>query len=249
MTRGLCIVTGASRGIGAATAIAAAKAGWDVAVNYVANRGAATQVVNEIRECGRKAIAIQADVAQEVNVMRLFKQAEDELGAVTALVNNAGTTGKITRVEDMSSEAMKSVLELNVLATMICSREAVRRMSTKRGGDGGVIVNVSSISPRIGSANEFVHYAASKGAVDVWTVGLAREVAADGIRVNAVAPGMINTELHAAAGDPERAHRNAPSIPMGRAAEPQEVASAIVWLLGDEATYCAGAILEVSGGR
>ena len=206
-------------------------------------------MVNEIRECGRKAIAIQADVAQEVNIMRLFKQAEDELGAITALVNNAGTTGKITRVEDMSSEAMKSVLELNVLATMICSREAVRRMSTKRGGGGGVIVNVSSISPRIGGANEFVHYAASKGAVDVWTVGLAREVAADGVRVNAVAPGMINTELHAAAGDPERAHRNAPSIPIGRAAEPEEVASAIVWLLGDEAAYCAGAILEVSGGR
>ena len=245
MTRGLCIVTGASRGIGAATAIAAAKAGWDIAVNYVTDLDAATQVVNEIRECGRKAIAIQADVAQEVNIMRLFKQAEDELGAITALVNNAGTTGKITRVEDMSSEAMKSVLELNVLATMICSREAVRRMSTKRGGAGGVIVNVSSISPRIGGANEFVHYAASKGAVDVWTVGLAREVAADGVRVNAVAPGMINTELHAAAGDPERAHRNAPSIPIGRAAEPEEVASAIVWLLGDEAAYCALSLIHI----
>ncbi|MEE2803993.1 MAG: SDR family oxidoreductase [Pseudomonadota bacterium] len=249
MTRGLCLITGASRGIGAATAVRAAEAGWDVAVNYVSNHDAANAVVDAVTNQDRRAVAIQGDVSRESDVIRLFEQAEKQLGPIRALVNNAGTTGRITRVEDMTTAAMKKVLELNVLATMMCSREAVRRMSTRRGGAGGVIVNISSIAPRIGSANEFVHYAASKGAVDVWTWGLAREVAGEGIRVNAVAPGMIKTELHDAAGDPDRAERYAKTIPMGRSAEPEEVASAIIWMLSEEAGYCAGSILEVSGGR
>ena len=249
MSKGLLIVTGGSRGIGAATAIKAAAEGWDVAVNYARDAQAADRVALRVREAGQKAITVQGDMNEEADILRLFQTAEAELGPVKGLVNSAGTTGMGTRVEDMSADAMRGVINLNVIGLMLCSREAVRRMSTKNGGTGGRIVNLASAASRLGGPNEFVHYAASKGAVDSFTLGLSREVAAEGILVNAVSPGMIDTEIHASAGLPDRAVNAVSNIPIRRVGQPEEVADVIVWLLGDASTYCAGAIVDVTGGR
>lgn len=249
MSDKVLIVTGGSRGIGAATCRLAAAQGWDVAINYTANRDAAEAVRKQVEDAGRRAITVQGDMAREADIQALFERTEKELGPVSGVAANAGITGKITRVEDMSTEAMQEVINLNVIGLMITNREAVRRMSTRRGGQGGSIVNTSSIAPRVGSPNEFVHYAASKGAVDAWTLGLAREVAGEGIRVNAVAPGMIDTDIHATAGAPDRASRLGALVPIGRAGTAEEVAEAIVWLLSDHAAYCVGTVLEVNGGR
>jgi len=249
VSKGLLIVTGGSRGIGAATAIRAAAEGWDVAVNYARDAAAADRVALQVRAAGCKAVAIQGDMNEEADILRLFETAERELGPVKGLVTSAGTTGRGTRVEDMTAEAMRQVISLNVVGLMLSCREAVKRMSTKNGGAGGQIVNLGSVASRLGGPNEFVHYAASKGAVDSFTLGLAREVAVEGIRVNAVSPGMIDTEIHAAAGLPDRAVNAVPSIPMRRVGQPAEVADVIVWLLGEGSSYCAGAIIDVAGGR
>jgi NAD(P)-dependent dehydrogenase (short-subunit alcohol dehydrogenase family) len=243
------IVTGGSRGIGAAVCRLAAQDGWDVAVNYAGNKDAAEAVAADVRSAGRKAVVIQGDMAKEADVIAVFEKAQAELGSITGLAANAGITGKITKVADMTVAAMQEVVGLNVVGLMIQNREAVRRMSTKLGGTGGVIVNTSSIAARLGAPNEFTHYAASKGAVDSWTRGIAREVAGEGVRVCAVAPGMIDTEIHASAGAPDRAARLGSTVPIGRAGSAEEVAQTIVWLLSDKASYTGGAILEVSGGR
>jgi NAD(P)-dependent dehydrogenase (short-subunit alcohol dehydrogenase family) len=239
------IVTGASRGIGAAVARLAVALGYPVAVNFSRDREGAEALASEL---GR-AIAIQADVGDDAQVRRLFETAERELGPVRALVNNAGVTGGFARVDSIDAAAVTEMLRVNVLGTMLCSREAVRRMSARHGGAGGSIVNISSLAARTGGAGEWVHYAASKGAIDTFTIGLAREVAGEGIRVNAVAPGLIDTGLHAAAGEPGRLGRLAPSIPMGRVGTAEEVAEAVLWLLSAAASYVTGSILEAGGGR
>lgn len=249
ISKGLCIVTGGSRGIGAATAVRAAADGWDIAVNYVSNAGAADQIAEKVRAAGCKAVTIQADMRQEADILRMFEEAEAALGPVKGLVTSAGTTGMITRVEDMTADAMNGVIGLNVIGLMLCCREAVRRMSTARGGAGGAIVNLSSVAGRLGGPNEFTHYAASKGAVASFTIGLGKEVANEGIRVNSVSPGMIDTEIHASAGAPDRAEKAVPSIPMRRVGTAEEVAESIVWLLSDAASYCVGVELDISGGR
>jgi NAD(P)-dependent dehydrogenase (short-subunit alcohol dehydrogenase family) len=243
------IVTGASSGIGAAIARLVGANGFPVAVNFRADEAAAGQVVREIESKGGRAIAIRGDVGREEDVLRLFETAERELGKIGGLVNNAGVTGGFTRVEDLRADAIAQVLAVNVVGTMLCSREAVRRMSTRHGGMGGSIVNISSVSARTGGAEEWVHYAASKGAINTFTIGLAREVATDGIRVNAVAPGLIETPLHAANGEPDRANRVAPSIPMKRFGKPLEIAEGVLWLLSSAASYTTGSILEIGGGR
>ncbi|HTY50713.1 MAG TPA: SDR family oxidoreductase [Steroidobacteraceae bacterium] len=243
------IVTGASRGIGAAVAVLAGQRGWAVAVNYCGGAAEAAQVVGDITAAGGKAAAIPADVSQEDQVTGLFEAAERELGPIRGLVNNAGITGGFARVEDITLAAINRVFAVNVAGAMLCAREAVRRMSTRRGGPGGVIVNISSLAARIGSPGEWVHYAASKGAIDTFTLGLAREVATEGIRVNAVAPGLIETGLHAANGDPGRLQRLSGNIPIRRAGDAREVAEAVVWLLSPAASYVTGTILEVGGGR
>jgi NAD(P)-dependent dehydrogenase (short-subunit alcohol dehydrogenase family) len=243
------IVTGASRGIGAAIARLVGANGFPVAVNFAANRAAAEEVVRGIVSAGGRAVAMQGDVSREQEILRLFETAVREFGLIGGLVNNAGVTGGFSRVEAISAQAIAEVLAVNVAGTMLCSREAVRRMSTRRGGLGGSIVNISSLAARTGGAGEWVHYAASKGAVDSFTIGLAREVASEGIRVNAVAPGLIETELHAANGAPDRLNRLAPSIPMGRPGTALEVAQGVLWLLSPAASYTTGTILEVGGGR
>ena len=243
------IVTGASRGIGAATALLAAERGFAVAVNYASGESEAAAVVRMIRERGAPAVAIQADIAKEDDILHLFVEAERALGPICGLVNNAGITGGFARVENVTAAALERLWAVNVSGTILCAREAVRRLSTKRGGRGGSIVNVSSIAARVGSPGEWVHYAASKGAVNSFTVGLAREVASEGIRVNAVAPGLVETGLHAANGEPGRLERLKPSIPLGRAGTAEEVAQAVVWLLSGAAGYVTGSILEVGGGR
>ncbi|MGB7280695.1 MAG: SDR family oxidoreductase [Candidatus Acidiferrum sp.] len=248
-SRGTLVVTGAGRGIGAAVAKLAGARGFRVAVNYVRNAQAAADVVRSVVSSGGRASAIQADISREQEIVRLFEAAERDLGPVTGLVNNAGVTGGFARVEALSSATLHQVFDVNVIGAMLCAREAVRRMSTRSGGSGGAIVNISSRGAQIGGAGEWVHYAASKGALDTFTLGLAREVAADGIRVNAVAPGHVLTELHATSGDPERMTRLAPTIPMGRAGTPEEIAEAVLWLLSPAASYTTGAILAVSGGR
>ena len=243
------IVTGASRGIGAAVATLAGTRGYAVAVNFVTGKAEAHRVVDEIVAGGGRAIAIQADVSREEQIVRMFERAEHELGPIDALVNNAGVTGGFARVEDVTSAAITNVLAVNVSGTILCSREAVRRMSTRRGGRGGAIVNISSIAARTGAAGEWVHYAASKGAIDSFTIGLAREVATEGIRVNAVAPGLVETGLHAANGEPGRLQRLMPTIPMGRPGTPHEVAEGVLWLLSTASSFTTGAILEIGGGR
>jgi NAD(P)-dependent dehydrogenase (short-subunit alcohol dehydrogenase family) len=246
---GTLIVTGASRGIGAAVATLAGERGYAVAVNFATGEASAKKVVDEIVAGGGRAVSIHADISSEQQIVRMFQTAERELGPIKALVNNAGITGGLARVEEVSSVAITSVFAVNVGGAMLCSREAVRRMSTRRGGTGGAIVNISSRAAHYGSAGEWVHYAASKGAIDSFTIGLAREVATEGIRVNAVAPGLVDTELHAANRDPGRLQRMMGSIPMGRAGAPREIAEGVLWLLSPAASYTTGAILEIGGGR
>jgi len=246
---GTLIVTGASRGIGAAIAKLAAARGYSVAVNFANGAQAAAMVVREIISAGGTASAIQGDLSREDEILRLFTTAERELGPIKGLVNNAALTGGFARIEAVTAEALAKVFAVNVIATILCAREAVRRMSTQRGGTGGAIVNISSRAAHTGGAGEWVHYAASKGAIDTFTIGLAREVATESIRVNAVAPGLIDTDLHAANGAPDRLMRMAPAIPMGRAGTAEEVAESVLWLLSPAASYITGAILEVGGGR
>ena len=249
MNSGVLIITGASRGIGAATARLAARHGFAVAVNFSRDESAANEVVRTITEAGGRAVPIGADVAREKEVMRLFETAERKLGRLAALVNNAGITGGFARVDVLGAEALGQVLAVNVAGTILCSREAVRRMSVRHGGKGGVIVNISSLAARTGGAGEWVHYAATKGAVNTFTIGLAREVANEGIRVNAVAPGLIETDLHAANGAPDRLERLSPTVPMQRPGTVEEVAQGVLWLLSPAASYTTGAILEIGGGR
>jgi NAD(P)-dependent dehydrogenase (short-subunit alcohol dehydrogenase family) len=246
---GSLIVTGASRGIGAAVARLAGERGYAVAVNYSTGEAEARTVVEEITAPGGRAFAIQADVSQEQDILRMFETAEKQLGPIRALVNNAAVTGGFARVEDISAKAIERTFAVNVSGAILCAREAVRHMSTRRGGRGGAIVNISSRAAHTGSPGEWVHYAASKGAIDSFTIGLAREVATEGIRVNAVAPGLVETGLHAANGEPGRLQRLMPSIPMQRAGQPNEIAEAVLWLLSPAASYVNGAILEVGGGR
>ena len=240
------LITGGSRGIGAATALLAAKRGYAVAVNYLRNGAAAEQVLGQI---GKNAIAVAGDVASETDVVRMFKTVDDKLGRVTALVNNAGIVDRGTRVEAMSAERIQRMLAVNVTGSFLCAREAVKRMSTRHGGKGGAIVNVSSVAARLGGSGEYVDYAASKGAIDTFTVGLAKEVGPEGIRVNAVRPGIIRTEIHQASGDPGRVERIGGSAPLQRPGEAGEIAATIVWLASDEASYITGALLDVAGGR
>lgn len=245
----IMIVTGGGRGIGAATARLAAARGYAVCVNYLRNEPAASTVVHEITEAGGRAFAVAADVAREDDVTRLFEDVDRVLGPVTALVNNAGILEKQTRVEHMDAARLARVFAANVYGSFLCAREAIHRMSTRHGGSGGAIVNVSSAAARLGSPDEYVDYAAAKGAIDTFTLGLAKEVAADGIRVNAVRPGVIHTDIHASGGEPDRVERVKHGVPMRRGGLPEEVANAILWLLSDEASYTTGALIDVSGGR
>jgi NAD(P)-dependent dehydrogenase (short-subunit alcohol dehydrogenase family) len=246
---GTLIVTGASRGIGAAIARLAGSRGYAVAVNFSTGEAEAREVVDQIVASGGRALAIRADISRENEIVKMFQTAERELGPIKALVNNAAITGGFARVEEVSAAAVEKTFAVNVTGAILCAREAVRRMSTKRGRSGGAIVNISSRAAHTGSPGEWVHYAASKGAIDSFTIGLAREVATEGIRVNAVAPGLVETGLHAANGEPGRLQRLMPSIPMQRAGQPEEVAEAVLWLLSPAASYTTGAILEVGGGR
>ena len=245
----ILLVTGASRGIGAATAVLAAEQGWAVAVNYVANPQAADVVVQQIRAAGGTAIAVQADVAVEADVLRLFATVDKELGRITGLVNNAGIVDQKARVDEMTVARWQRMWATNITSSFMCAREAVLRMSSKYAGAGGSIVNLSSAAARLGSPGQYVDYAASKGAIDAFTLGLAKEVATEGIRVNAVRPGIIDTDIHASGGLPDRARDLAPSVPMQRAGSAMEVAQAIVWLLSDAASYTTGTIVDVTGGR
>ena len=238
------IVTGGGRGIGAATARLAAERGYAVCISYLKNGAAAETLARDI-----KGIAVQGDVASEPDVVRLFKTADEKLGRVTALVNNAGIVDLRQRVEQMSAARIQRMLAVNVTGSFLCAREAVKRMSTRHGGKGGAIVNVSSVAARLGGAGDYVDYAASKGAIDTFTVGLAKEVGGEGIRVNAVRPGVIRTEIHATSGDPGRVERIAASTPLLRPGEADEIARSIVWLASDEASYITGALLDISGGR
>lgn len=245
----MVIVTGGSRGIGAATARLAARRGYAVCINYYRNREAAEGVVDEITANGGQARAFAADVASEADVQALFEQAEEALGPVAALVNNAGVLEQQCRVEDIDAARLTRILATNVTGAFLCCREAVRRMSTRHGGQGGAIVNVSSAASRLGAAGEYVDYAASKGAMDTLTIGLSREVAGEAIRVNAVRPAFIYTDMHADGGEPGRVDRLKASLPMQRGGQPEEVANAILWLLSDEASYATGSFIELAGGR
>jgi NAD(P)-dependent dehydrogenase (short-subunit alcohol dehydrogenase family) len=243
------LVTGASRGIGAATALLAASKGYAVAVNYTSNAKAAQDVVSRIRAEGGKAIAVQADVAEEEQVLALFAAVDAQLGRLTAFVNNAGVIDVTARLDEMSVARLKRMFDINVIGAMVCAREAVRRMSTRHGGSGGAIVNVSSAASRLGAPGQYLDYASAKGAIDSFTLGLAKEVAAEGIRVNAVRPGLIDTEIHASGGIPDRVQKLAHLVPMQRGGSAQEVAEAIVWLLSPQASYTTMSLIDVSGGR
>ncbi len=243
------IVTGGSRGIGAATARLGAQRGYAVCLSYLSNPAAAQAVVAEIEKGGGEAMAIAADVGAESDVLRLFQAVDEKFGRLEALVNNAGMLEHQMRLDEMSVQRVERVLRANVIGSFLCAREAVRRMSTRHGGKGGAIVNVSSMAARLGAPNEYVDYAASKGAIDSMTIGLSKEVAAEGIRVNAVCPGVIYTDLHAAGGEPGRVDRVKSAVPMQRGGTADEVARAILWLLSDEASYTTGGFITVSGGR
>jgi NAD(P)-dependent dehydrogenase (short-subunit alcohol dehydrogenase family) len=243
------MVTGGSRGIGAATALLAAQRGYSVCVNYRHNREAAEKVVESIEAMGAKAVAVGADVAVEADVVRLFETCDRALGTVTALVNNAGILETQMRVDAMDAARVHRIFATNVIGSFVCAREAVRRMSTRGGGRGGAIVNVSSGASRLGAPGEYVDYAASKGAIDTLTIGLALEVAGEGIRVNAVRPGFIYTDMHASGGEPNRVDRVKAFVPMKRGGSPEEVAKAILWLLSDEASFTTGSFIDVTGGK
>lgn len=244
----VAVITGGSRGIGRAAALAAAKRGYRVVVGYASNKAAADEVVAAIAAGNGTAIAVKCDVGVEADILDLFRQA-DGFGRVAALVNNAGVVDRTARVDEMSAERVARMMTVNVVGSILCAREAVKRMSTKHGGAGGVIVNLSSVAATLGSPGLYVDYAASKGAIDTFTVGLAREVAGEGIRVNAIRPGLIDTDIHASGGEPGRAQRLAPTVPMKRVGTAEEVANAIVWLMSDEASYVTGTVFDVSGGR
>ena len=243
------LVTGGSRGIGAATCKLASQQGWAVAVNYSANSLAADEVVRSIRSQGGHAMAVQADVADEDQVLRMFEQIDAKLGHLTGLVNNAGVVDVTARVQDQSLERWRRMFDINVMGSMLCAREAVRRMSTSLGGQGGSIVNVSSAAARLGAPGQYVDYAAAKGAIDAFTIGLAKEVGSDGIRVNAVRPGLIETDIHASGGLPNRVRDLQHQVPMGRGGSAQEVAQLMVWLLSDAASYTTMSLIDISGGR
>jgi len=245
----IALVTGAGRGIGAATARTLAQRGYDVAINYARHGSADEGVAADVRARGRRALLVRADVADEAAVVAMFEAVDRGLGRLSALVNNAGIVDMKARLDEMSSARLKRMLDVNVLGTLLCSREAVRRMSTLHGGSGGAIVNLSSIAATLGAPGMYVDYAASKGAIDTFTLGLGRELALEGVRVNAVRPGIIDTEIHADSGDAARAHKSAAVIPMERPGTALEVAQAIAWLLSDEASYVTGSVLTVSGGR
>ena len=243
------LVTGGSRGIGAATCLLAARAGWKVAVNYAANSAAADDVVRQIVAAGGAAIAVQADVASEEQVLAMFKEVDAKLGRLTGLVNSAGVIDVSSRVDAMSVARLKRMFDINVIGSIVCAREAVLRMSTRHGGSGGSIVNLSSAAARLGAPGQYVDYAAAKGAIDAFTIGLAKEVAAEGIRVNAVRPGLIETEIHASGGIPDRVAQLAHLVPMQRGGTAHEVAESVVWLLSPAASYTTMSLLDVSGGR
>lgn len=243
------IITGAGRGIGAATALAAARAGYRICINYLADDASAHRVLEQVRALGAEAITVRADVSVEDEIIQLFQRVDKELGLVTALVNNAGTIGHQSRVEEMSEFRLLKLMKTNVVGPMLCARHALQRMSTRHGGPGGAIVNVSSVAARLGSPNEYVDYAASKGALDTFTLGLAKEVAGEGVRVNGVRPGYIFTDFHALSGDAERVRKLEPGIPMGRGGQAAEVAEAILWLLSDKASYTTGSFIDLGGGR
>ena len=256
--RQILLITGGSRGIGAATAVLAAARGWDVAINYTRDEAAAQGVAAQVRARGRKALVLQADVADEAQVLAMYTTLDRDFGPLGGLVNNAGVVDVAARIDESSVARWRRMFAVNVIGSMLCAREAVRRMSTRHGGGpwaavgggrGGAIVNLSSAAARIGAAGQYVDYAAAKGAIDVFTLGLAREVATEGIRVNAVRPGIIETDIHASGGEPERAAQMSPLVPMKRAGTAAECAAAIVWLLSDEASYTTGSVLDVAGGR
>lgn len=244
----VAIVTGGSRGIGRATALSAAARGFKVVVGYASNEVAARDVVASIESKNGKAIAVKCDVGVEADILDLFKQA-DGFGKLGVLVNNAGVVDMTARVDEMSAARLMRMMNINIVGSILCAREAVKRMSTKHGGTGGIIVNLSSVAATLGSPGQYVDYAASKGAIDTFTVGLAREVSGEGIRVNAIRPGLIDTEIHASGGEPGRAQKLAHMVPMKRVGTAEEVANAIVWLMSDEASYVTGTIFDVSGGR
>lgn len=249
MNNKIMIITGGSRGIGAATAQLAAARGYAICVNYVHDKSAADAVVRAVEAGGGNAIAVAADVSSESDVVRLFATVDKELGTVTALVNNAGVLAQQMRVDEMDGARLLRIFSTNIVGSFLCAREAIRRMSTRHGGVGGAIVNLSSAAARLGAPGEYVDYAASKGAIDTFTIGLAKEVAAEGIRVNAVRPGIIDTEIHASGGEPGRVERIKDALPMKRGGTAMEVATAILWLLSEEASYTSGALIDIAGAR
>jgi NAD(P)-dependent dehydrogenase (short-subunit alcohol dehydrogenase family) len=249
MSKSIMLITGGSRGIGAATALGAATRGYRIALSYLGNAAAANEIVQKIQQTGGEAIAIQADVGIEADVLRLFKTVDQKMGTLHALVNNAGMLEKQMRLDQMDVGRWQRVLNANVMGSFLCAREAVLRMSSKHGGKGGVIVNVSSAASRLGSPNEFIDYAAAKGAVDSMTIGLAKEVATEGIRVNAVRPGLIYTDIHVSAGEPGRVDRAKAGVPMQRGGPAEEVAETILWLASNQSSYVTGTLLDVTGGR
>ncbi len=249
MTQPIMLVTGGSRGIGAATALIAAARGWRIALSYQSNAAAADEVVRKIRAAGGTAIAVQADVGVEADVLRLFKTVDEQLGTLSVLINNAGMLENQTRLDQMELDRWQRVFSANVFGSFLCAKQAVLRMSTKYGGKGGNIVNVSSAAARLGSPNEFIDYASAKGAVDSMTLGLSKEVAAEGIRVNAIRPGLIYTDIHTLAGEPGRVDRAKAGVPMQRGGTADEVAEAIAWLASEQASYVTGVLMDVTGGR